>query len=194
MRHSPYALALAFTLLVLAPNSTLSASGARHVGQRARIEYGSADELKGVSSVFIDTGADLKLHDRIAKEITKELPDLKVAASADDAEVILVYSADVSTYYYGSHSSGTINAQTTATTTGSTTTGTTTGTVRGESHPLVKTVKYGDGAVFKPVAGGVRLLMDYSGSKQGLLQKDPSVKFARAFVKAYRKANGLGDK
>ena len=55
-------------------------------------EYGKPEELKGITVIFVDTGSDLKAHEKIVKEIREKLPSLIIADSAEKAEVILVYS------------------------------------------------------------------------------------------------------
>jgi hypothetical protein len=140
-------------------------------------EYGSASELKGVTKVHIYTGPDMKARDRIIKEIEKKLPQIKVTERAD-AEVVLAYGATASTYLERIYSSGS------ATATSSGASGSST------SMPVYGQYIDGRGLVIKPGTGQkIRLLMDFQDGKKSVMERDPSTNFARAFIKAYEKAN-----
>jgi hypothetical protein len=64
--------------------------------QEPTIEYGKAEELKGVTKFFVDTGSDLSKHDKIVGLIKKKLPALVFVDRAEDAEIVLVYSEEQS--------------------------------------------------------------------------------------------------
>ena len=67
-------------------------------------EFGSPDELKGVTRIYISLvyhgSVELKDRDRIVKEIEKgkkknKITNLAIVTKPEDAEVILVYSENV---------------------------------------------------------------------------------------------------
>ena len=144
--------------------------------QRPTIEYGSPSELKGVTKIFIDTGTELEVRSNIIKEINKsqkKMPNLIVVNSPEEADVILVFAADSSSYMSGVTTNPPIDEG------GATT-----------STPTYRTVVAGGGYVIKPVsANRVRILMDFGDSRTTRFERRPSTNFARKFVKEYLKAN-----
>jgi hypothetical protein len=70
------------TFLVLASSLLTSA-------QESGIEYGQASELRGVTKVFVDTGADIQQRNLIVKEIQKRLPDLEVVSRPEESDIHL---------------------------------------------------------------------------------------------------------
>ena len=93
--------------LSFAPLFLLVALCACARAQAPAIDYGSTTELKGVTKIFIYTGADLKLRDKLKEKITKKLPQITVTDSIDDAEVIVGYAADAETFLSGISTHGT---------------------------------------------------------------------------------------
>lgn len=139
-------------------------------GQTTEFEYGKPDELKGVRSIYVYTGAELELHDNIVKNIKQKLPDLLIASNPVDADVILVFSADAQTFFSGLSGSTTIRSD---------------GTMDSSSSARYSTIIEGKGQVVKLVAKNrIRLLMEFSGSNSGLrigffsFEKRPSTNFA----------------
>ena len=57
----------------------------------ADYEYGSLDELKGVSRVYIDAGNAVDLRNIMATVIKKRLPSIEVLTSADGADLALIF-------------------------------------------------------------------------------------------------------
>lgn len=140
--------------------------------QARQIEYGDPSELKGVRVIFVDTGANMKLRQEIIKEIQKskeKLPGLVISGSPDDAEVILAFENDTVREAAGVSTSE-----------------------NGRSSSLLyRTVREGQGVVYKP-GTRMRILMSFEDTqKRKLLERRPSTNFAREFVKAYKKANGV---
>jgi len=134
-------------------------------------EYGKQAELKGLTKIFVDTGTDLKNRERITGEIEKaKLPDVEMTESADAAQIILLFRGETEEVV----------------------TGATTNTY-GTTMVNRANLANGSGIVFiegknknKP-----RLILSISNSQQTKLEKKPSVKFAKEFVKAYKEANNL---
>jgi hypothetical protein len=54
----------------------------------ARPRYGSAADLRGAKTFYVDTGDDLKTHDDLVTRITSKLP-LKLAEDPDHADLIV---------------------------------------------------------------------------------------------------------
>ena len=166
--------------------------------QSPNFEYGSPADLRGVTKVYVYTGMNLDVRNNIIKNIEKKLPQIRVVESANDAQVVLSFAADSYTYlatiYHSSNSqtNGTVNA--TSTPNGNTvdTTGTYSGQTNtyGYNTPVYRRVLTGAGLVtMRGSDGKLRLIMDYHGTKKNIFQKEPSTKFAKAFIEAYEKAN-----
>ncbi|MDY6959024.1 MAG: hypothetical protein SVK08_07675, partial [Halobacteriota archaeon] len=84
------------------------------------------------------------------------------------AEVVLVFGAKSSTYLSGLNYSG----------------------VGSTATANYSTVVVGDGIVVKPIdSDRVRLLMKFTDKRTYIFERKPSTNFARAFIKAYEKAN-----
>jgi hypothetical protein len=145
------------------------------VAQQPAYEYGKPEELKGVKRIFIDTGTDLKNRERIIKALTKakkDLPDLIILDSAEGAEAVLAFSADRETYLSSVNTSPPPCAGCLST-----------------STPTYRSVDSGSGIIFIPKNEKARVLMAFSGSARMRWTAWPSEQFAKAFIKAYRKAN-----
>ncbi|MGH9822732.1 MAG: hypothetical protein ACREDR_05710 [Blastocatellia bacterium] len=166
--------------------------------QSPSFEYGSPADLHGVTRIYVYTAMDLEVRNNIIKNIQKKLPQIVIADSANDAQVVLSFAADSYTYlatvYHSSNSqtNGTVNA--TSTPNGNTTE--TQGTYSDQTNtygyntPVYRRVLTGAGLVtMRGADGKLRLIMDYHGTKRNIFQKEPSTKFAKAFIEAYEKAN-----
>lgn len=153
-------------------------------------EYGSVADLKGVKSIYIDTGTDVELRNNIVKEITKNLKNLTVPNSPEEADVCLLFQTDFRKFYAGTSTSGTVTVESPNKASGQT-----------QSTPQYRKVTYGEGMVviLKP-NNVVRIIMNFKDSKGDgpplgtLFERKPSTNFARAFVKAYKEANPEGKK
>lgn len=143
------------------------------LGQDA-FEYGSPDDLKGVTSVYVYTGTDTELRENIREKLTKELPNLTLASRSEEAQVHLIFSADISTYVRGVNTTAGPN------------------TNYSQSNVQYGRVVDGRGLVLKVEAGKQPILLfDFKDSRSTIFARRPSTNFAKAFVKAYKKANGL---
>jgi len=145
-----------------------------------RFEYGSLEELRGVTKIYVYTGLELEVRNNIVKTIQSKLKHIAVTDRPEDAEVLLVFAADVNTFYAGSWSNtttaqGMYSGQSTTTT---------------SSIPIYHTVITGRGFVARLVGNDtIRLLLEFEDSRSTIFERRPSTNFARAFVKAYEKAN-----
>lgn len=59
------------------------------LAQTPIIEYGQTDELRGVTKVFVDTGLDYQQRGVVVKEIKKQLPDLEIVSSPGESDIHL---------------------------------------------------------------------------------------------------------
>jgi len=144
------------------------------MAQNQTIEYGSADELKDIEKVFVDTKADMAVRDRIIAEIRKNLRsvkrDLKIVSKPEDSDIHLRFYNETQTVTNGNPNSGTVNSG---------------------SYPGVVIVKIPVGMVMKILGEDrVRLLMSYDidrrthGIRINWSWRKPEAEFAREFVKA----------
>jgi len=142
------------------------------------VEYGSPAELKGVTKIFVYTGLELEVRNNIVKEITKRLESIEVTNRPEEAEVILMFAADSSTFLAGiGTTSNTTSFGTTSNTTSTTT-------------PNYQSVITGDGTVIRVLdKGRLRLIMQFGDSRHSVFERRPSTNFARKFVEEYQKAN-----
>lgn len=76
-------------LVVLALIATLPV-----LAQSETIEYGEPTELRGVTKIFVDAGADVRRRDLMARELKKKLPDLTVVSRPEEANVHLRYRGE----------------------------------------------------------------------------------------------------
>ncbi len=124
------------------------------------IEYGKPEELKGIKKIFIDTEANMKSREAIIKEIEKAKLDIEILDSADGTEVVLLFFAGTDDIVTGNNGN-------------------------------VATVKRkaGTGFVFIPKGERQRVLLSFDDVKKSVFEKKPETNFAKAFIKAYKKAN-----
>lgn len=54
-----------------------------------RIEYGKKEELRGVKTIFIDSGSNLEFRENAIDTLRKELPSVSVADKERDADIML---------------------------------------------------------------------------------------------------------
>ena len=149
---------IAFFLALLVPLFTAA--------QTSTISYGKPEELKGLTKVFVDTGADLKNRERMLKEIQSANLGLELLDSADGAQVIISF---------GGNKTGRIGG----------------GVVDGTGTLHTRTYNTGTGRVVVLHDGKPRIVMGYDGEETHPWEKKPATSFARKFVEAYKKANGL---
>jgi endo-1,4-beta-mannosidase len=139
--------------------------------QKQTIEYGSADELKGVEKIFVDAKADMSVRDKILAEIRKKLRAVK-------RELIIVSKPEESDIHLRFHYEWE------------------TAHGEGPAYPTRLTIKIPVGTVVKILGKDrVRLLMSYSFTRPnfatgvGWDRRKHEVEFAREFAQAYLAAN-----
>lgn len=157
------------------------------LAQEVQFQYGSTDELRGITKIYVYTGPSLDTRNNIVKEIKKRLKDIVVTDRPEDAEIHLVFEASARSFYAGTYSTSDSNASATVTGPGTATGKATTNTT---STPIYRIAIDGYGFVGKRIGSDtVRLLMDFQDTKSTRWERRPSTNFARAFCKAYEKAN-----
>jgi len=60
-----------------------------------RPRYGSASDLRGLTRLFVDTGADVRARDRIIRELRSSGIVLELVQDARDAQILLEFGASV---------------------------------------------------------------------------------------------------
>jgi hypothetical protein len=136
------------------------------------LEYGKPADLKGVTKVFVDTGADMRNRERILKELNKSKLPIELLDSEEGAEVVMAFGSESSDRVTGViHNRG--------------------GETMSTSTPVWRKVKQGAGQVFVLRDGKVRLVMSFEDEMRSGWEREPATNFAREFAKQYRKANGL---
>jgi TonB family protein len=140
------------------------------------IESGSVSELRGIGRIYIDAGTNLEEERNITGEVLKYLPKVTVVDSADEAEVILAFNGFERTET-GKYIQKDVFS----------------GQVKGSWNTRLD-IKVGHGQVLRRVTSThLRTLMKFDDPQWNRFERKPSINFARAFVKAYKEANGLDD-
>jgi hypothetical protein len=139
-------------------------------------ENGKPSELKGLTRLFVNAGADADSREQIVKEIGKAgLPGLVFVDSREKAEIVM---------RFGSSEKKVVEDLTTAPVVGTDWTMTTIDR---------RIIHSGQGLVF--IAGKdrkrARIVINFGSMQDAAFEKRPPIKFARAFVKAYKEANDL---
>ncbi len=163
--------------------------------QVSSLEYGNINDLEGVKKIFVHTDAGLEVRQNIIKHINEKLPNIEITSRAEDAEVILLLSADVQTLLAGYNHNSTTQVTGNAQVYGNQ------GAYQGQANtqttstPIYRSVINAAGIVFKVTPENrTRIIMDFQDSKKTIFERRPSTNFAKAFVKAYEQANGLKKK
>ena len=133
---------------------------------------GSPSELKGLRRVYVDAGASRKDRARIVGELLKSKVGVEVVDAPERAELILLFSADKVASTSGMEKELDVL-----------------GNPTGKMKPTYSEIAAGYGSAYVPApGGGRRVLFTWEGGRK--LYASPAEKFAKAFVKEYRKANG----
>ncbi len=129
--------------------------------------------MKGLKRVYVDAGAGLKNRARIVEALRKSKVGVEVVDAPGAAELILLFSAEKVTAAAGMEKKRDVL-----------------GNPTGKTEPKYVDIDAGYGSAYVPAAGGGRrVLFTWQGRKK--LFASPAQKFADAFIKEYRKANGL---
>lgn len=133
-------------------------------------EFGTADEMKGISKFYVDAGGDRESREEITGELLRLMPELQLVDRPEQAECVILFYAYGRTDQQLSYSARTKRPI--------------------GSDPQKVTV--GRGWVVRPLGPNKqRVLWYYEDAKSSPVERRPTINFARNFVSAYRKANGL---
>lgn len=159
-------LKISFTLSWIAFLAITAAS------QQPVVEPGQPEELKGVTRLYV-SAASKDARNNIIDEIKKRLPQLTITETSEEAEVWLLFSIERRSFPKANPTSD-----------------------LGASRTSGTSVEYemvASGAVIKPVTKeSARRLIEFRDTAETTMsfpEQGLSTKFARTFVKTYRKAN-----
>ena len=131
------------------------------LAQTPVIEEGQPDELRGVKKVFVASSVDAQQRDVIVKEIKKQLPDLEIVSRPEESDIHLLFSLKE--------------------------------TRDGRTEVVGTVVKLIDAnhtrALYSFKDNLPPIYEQHSNKNYGIERIMP-LRFAREFVKAYKKANG----
>jgi hypothetical protein len=134
-------------------------------------EFGTADELKGVSKFYVNAGGDREAREELTGELLRLMPSLQLVDAPEQAECVIIF------IYYGRtvQPPPIVDPHT-----------------RRATYNAPLNVKIGRGWVVKPLAADRQRVLFYAeDTKNGPIERRPTTNFARAFADAYRKANGI---
>lgn len=139
-------------------------------------ETGKPTELKGLTKLFVNAGTDAESRNLIIKEIEKaRLRELIFVNSREEADIVMRFGGSEKEILEGMTTTPVVGTDWTMTTIDR------------------QTVQSGQGLVF--IAGKdrkrARIVINFGSVQDAAFEKRPQIKFARAFVKAYKEANRL---
>lgn len=142
--------------------------------QFVTIEDGVPEELRGVKKIYVDTDGERKERENITGEILARLPWLEIVDAASEAEVILEFGTGELTQRGAYEVKGQLG--------------------RTKQRLEMNTdYKLGRGQVVKRVSETVlHVLLKFEDPQFNNFERKPSTNFARAFLRAYERANDLG--
>jgi hypothetical protein len=153
------------------------------------VAYGVPAGLAGTLWIFVYTGTQMSVRADILKKLGKELPRLRYADDARQADVVLVYATAESDVFVGNWGQAVGAGSTTCSSFGSTATCSSNGQASGYSMPLYGRVRYGRGLVMvRGQDGELRLVLEHADDSKAL-GKSPQSKFTSRFIKEYKKQN-----
>ena len=151
--------------------------------QAQLLQEGSTYELRGVTRIYVDAGGNREEQANIIGEILEQLPNLQVVDAAGESEVMLSFKTserkgketmEQPRYPFGPPKEPFEKPK--------------------GSYDVPIDFVLGEGKVIKRnSATRQTLLMSFEDKRNNPLQRRPSTNFARAFIKAYKQANGLTD-
>jgi hypothetical protein len=165
-------------MFLLVANTLLALSMAG--GQASdRPRYGTASDLRGLTHVFIDAGADTKARDRIVRELRASGIPLVLVQDVAAADILLEYGVAVerrtSGWVTNTRKSKDKDRETSVTT------------------ATEQKIQSGSGGIFVMREGQPVLIESFADDKKSFLERDPATNFSRAFLRLYRQVNGLSE-
>lgn len=128
----------------------------------AQIEYGKPEELKNLKKIHIDAAGDIDDYNRIKKELEKSKIEFTFVERAEESEIVLRFDGGRQLAFVGSGATQVTN-----------------------------NYYAGKGTCFVFGARAMRVIMQSESVQDKWTDKKPAVKFARDFLKVYKKANNI---
>ena len=152
---------------------TLLSAAALHA---QNFERGKSAELKGLTRLYVNVGADIERRDLIVNEIEEaKIPGLVIVDSREKAEIVMRFGGRETLALQDITTNEIIGTDWTITTVER------------------RTVRSGQGLIF--IAGKdakrPRIVLTFRDVQDSAFEKRPAIMFAKKFVKAYKEANGL---
>jgi transposase InsO family protein len=144
-----------------------------------RPRYGTSSDLRGLTRLFVDTGADVRARERIIRELRTAGIRLQLVEDARDAQILLEFGASVERRVSGwvtNRRRDTDNRREESVTT-----------------PTEQKIHAGAGTVYVVRDGRLSIVESFADEKRIFFERDPAINFARAFLRLYRGANGLAE-
>ena len=145
-----------------------------------RPQYGMPSDLHGLTRLFVDTATDVRVRDRILRELRESGVALQLVENARDAEMLLEFGATVE-HRVGGWVTNTRRDK----------------DKRGGNSVTTTTdqkIQNGTGTVYVVRDGRLLPVESFADEKRSFLERDPATNFARAFLRVYRGANGLTER
>lgn len=132
-------------------------------------EFGKPEELKGLKKFYVDTWGDRAAREELTGELLRLMPSLELVDRTEQADCVILYSP------YARMEQPFVTDMK--------------GRVQYETP---KRVRGGRGWAVKPLAADrQRVILYYEDMKYSFAEREPTTNFARAFIDAYKKANGI---
>lgn len=144
-----------------------------------RPRYGSASDLRGLTRLFVDTGADVRARERIIRELRSSGIGLQLVQDPRDAQILLEFGASVERRVSGWVTNTRRDKD----------------KRREESvtTPTEQKIHAGAGTVYVVRDGRLSIVESFADEKRIFFERDPETNFARAFLRLYGRANGLAE-
>lgn len=144
--------------------------------QFVTISDGAPEELRGVKKIYVDTGGERKERETITGEILARLPWLEFVDAAREADVVLEFGMGELMQRGAYEVRGQLG-------------------ITKQRLEMNTDFKRGTGQVLRRVSDtDLRVLLKFQAAQYSAIDRKPSTSFARAFVRAYERANDLPDK
>lgn len=139
-------------------------------------ERGKSSELKGLKKLYVNVGTDTERRNLIVNEIkSARIPGLTIVDSREEAEIVLRFGGGETEVLQDITTNPILGTDWTMTTVDR------------------RMVRSGRGLIF--IAGKdktrPRIVMRFKSVQDVAFENRPAIKFAKEFVEAYKKANGL---
>lgn len=144
-----------------------------------RPRYGSASDLRGLTRLLVDTGADVRARERIIRELRSSGIGLQLVQDARDAQILLEFGSTVERRVSGWVTNTRRDKD----------------KRREESvtTPTEQKIHAGAGTVYVVREGRLSIVESFADENRIFFERDPATTLARAFLRLYGQANGLAE-